>query len=427
MGATSTTVEVQAHAAAELQTTSASVGTTISSNDIQDLPNLGRDVATFAVLQPGVTLNGSTAGAVSDQNSYTIDGGQNSDDMAGNNTSYVTNFTGVGGTQTNGAPSGVVPHTRQEKSIEEFKVTTFNQTADFNGGLGSQVMMQTKRGNNQVHGAAYGYYFAYNLGAANSWQGNHTPFGSLPYTPLPSNHRDRFGGSLGGIIAPKFLGGKWYGFFNYEGFRFPNISIFERGVPSDLMRLGIIQVTNGGVTSAYNLNPIPITVGGTTYMPAQCGTAACDPRAIGINPVVQAIWAKMPHGNDVLYGGTGADNLNVIGYEGPIRDPQTSNSYVGRIDHDFSEKWHFYSSYRTMRLINLTNNQNGHGRLTRRYHRPIRGHGPSRSGALSPRRRLNHYPVSFRYQQFRLQLHPQFLAMGQRQRSTATGWPRRRG
>ena len=51
VGNTSSTVEVQAHAAAELQTTSASVGTTMSSNDIQLLPNLGRDVATLAVLQ----------------------------------------------------------------------------------------------------------------------------------------------------------------------------------------------------------------------------------------------------------------------------------------------------------------------------------------------------------------------------------------
>ncbi len=188
------------------------------------LPNLGRDVSTLTVLQPGVTLDGYTAGAVQDQNTYTLDGGNNSDDMAGNSTSYVTNFTGLGGTQTGGTPSGVVP--TSVETIEEFKVTTFNQTADFNSSMGSQVQMVTKRGQNQFHGAAYGYYYATNLGAANTWINNHTPsvLFNLPYTPLPSNHRDRWGGSLGGPFAPKFAGGKWYFFFNYEGSRFPNVT-----------------------------------------------------------------------------------------------------------------------------------------------------------------------------------------------------------
>ena len=68
-----------------------------------------------------------------------LDGGNNSDDMAGNNTSYVTNFTGTGGTQTGGSPSGIVP--TPVESIEEFKVGTFNQTADFSGSIGTQVQM----------------------------------------------------------------------------------------------------------------------------------------------------------------------------------------------------------------------------------------------------------------------------------------------
>ncbi len=184
-----------------------------------------------------MTLGGYTAGAVQDQNTYTLDGGQNTDDMSGNSTSYTTNFTGLGGTQTGGSSAGVVP--TPVESVEEFKVTTFNQTADFNNGLGSQVQMVTKRGTNQFHGAAYGYYFATNVGAANTWVNDHTPsrYG-LPYTPLPSNHRDRFGAALGGPMAPNFLGGKWYFFFNYEGQRFPNVSTYERPVPSDLAARG---------------------------------------------------------------------------------------------------------------------------------------------------------------------------------------------
>ena len=206
VGSTATTVEVTAAAGVELQTANAAVGTSLTGDTLQSLPNMGRDVSTLAVLQPGTTLGGYTAGAYSDQNTYQIDGGNASDDMAGNTTGYNTNFTGIGGTQTNGSPSGVIP--TPVESIEEFKVNTFNQTADFNNSIGGQIQMATKRGTNTFHGSGYGYYFATNVGAANSWVNNHTPsaIAGTPYTPLPSNHRDRFGASLGGPVLPKLSG-----------------------------------------------------------------------------------------------------------------------------------------------------------------------------------------------------------------------------
>jgi hypothetical protein len=356
IGTTSTTVEVTATAGAELQTTSASVGTSISGAALQALPNMGREATTLAVLQPGTTLGGYTAGAVQDQNTYQLDGGNNTDDMAGNNTSYVTNFSGLGGTQTNGNPTGVVP--TPIESIEEFRVSTFNQTSDFNGGAGSQVIMVTKRGTNQWHGSGYGYYFATNVGAANSWVADHTPVTlngvHYDHTPLPSNHRDRFGASLGGPLTPKFWGGKTYFFFNYEGFRFPNVGTFERPVPTALMRAGVIQIADSkGVYQPYNLNPVAVNVNGVTYQPS-----GLDPRNIGINPVVQKIWnTQMPVGNDPIYTGGGSDGYNLIGYLATIRAPLTSNNYVARVDHDFGEKVRFFGTYRATRLVSLTTNQ----------------------------------------------------------------------
>src|SRR5205807_3047664 len=121
----------------------AAVGSTLTAEALALLPNLGRDVSTLAILQPGTAPGGQTAGSFSDQNVFMLDGGNNSDDMAGNNTSYVTNFTGTGGAQTNASPSGIIP--TPVESIEEFKVGAFNQTADFSGSIGSQVQMVTKR------------------------------------------------------------------------------------------------------------------------------------------------------------------------------------------------------------------------------------------------------------------------------------------
>ncbi len=360
LGTSTTTVEVKAVSTAELQTTSATVGTTISGNALAALPNFGRDVTTLAVLQPGTTLGGNTAGAVQDQNTYTLDGGNNSDDMSGNNTTYTTNFTGIGGTQTGGNSSGILP--TPVESIEEIKVNSFNQTADFNSSIGGQIVMATKRGTNQFHGSAYGYYFDTVLGAANTWVNNHTPGhdgqgNKLPYTPLISNHRTRYGASIGGPLAPKFLGGKTYFFFNIEDLRFPNVGTYERLVPTALFRAGVIQVANSaGTYIPYNLNPNAVTVNGTTYQPATCPAGACDPRGLGLNPIVNQIWSKqMPLPNDPLYGS--GDGFNTQGYLTTIRAPLSSNNYVGRIDHDFGDKWRFYSSYRQQHLVSLTTNQ----------------------------------------------------------------------
>jgi hypothetical protein len=357
VGATSTTVEVAAHVGAELQTTNATVGSTLTAEALSLLPNLGRDVSTLAVLQPGTTPSGQVAGAFSDQNVFMLDGGNNSDDMSGNGNGYTTNFTGMGGTQTGGTPSGILP--TPVESIEEFKVSSFNQTADFSGSIGGQIQMVTKRGTNSYHGSAYGYYYATNVGAANSWSNNHTPttVDGVSYgdTPLPSNHRNRFGGSLGGVMAPKFLGGKTYFFVNYEGSRFPNVSNYTRTVPSALLRAGVIQVADAsGKYQAYNLNPTPVTVGGVTYNPATCGTGLCDPRGIGLNPIVKQLWEKyMPLPNEFLNTG---DRYNTQGFRSTIRAPLSQNSYVSRIDHDFGTRNRFFGTYRYMSLSNVTTN-----------------------------------------------------------------------
>ena len=366
LGATTTIVEVKAAAGAELQTLNATIGTTISNEQLNLLPNLGRDASTLSVLQVGVSLSGNVAGAATDQNGFQLDGGNNSDDMAGSNTTYTVGNGYSGGGSSGGTPTGVIP--TPIESIEEFKVGTTGQTADFNGAAGSQVQMVTKRGTNSLHGALYEYYFGSNVGAANLWKNNHTLVNGEA-TPLPATHRNRFGTAVGGPIAPKFWGGKTYAFFNYEGSRFPNVASFERGTPTALMRAGVLTLPNtAGVNTAYNINPFAVTVNGTTYQPAVCGAGPCDPRNLGVNPVIQKIWNTMPLPNDPSFSTGSAttglvDGLNAQGYLGNLPLPQTSNFFVGRIDHDFGEKWKFMSSYRYYTFSQLVNTQTDIGGL----------------------------------------------------------------
>ena len=347
VGSTSTTVEVSAAAGADLQTSNASIGTTLSGNSLLMLPNMSRDASALAIYQPGVSPEGSVAGAIYDQNTFQLDGGNNSNDMDGSMNVYTPSYA------SNGAPTGTMP--TPIESIEEFKVNTSGQTADFNGSSGSQVQMVTRRGTNQFHGSGYEYYFATDVGAANNWDANHTPSGNLGYTPLPITHNNRFGGALGGQLIPKnVLGGKWYFFTNYEGFRFPQSAIVQKTVPTDLLKAGVIQIREGSSEVAYNLNPNPVTVGGTTYAPAVCPAGACDPRGIGLNSLVATIWNKqMPEPNVPSLG----DKFNTQGFQGIASLPTISNNYVGRIDHDFNDKWRFMASYRAYRYSQATTNQ----------------------------------------------------------------------
>jgi hypothetical protein len=364
LGQTTTTVEVQAEAGADLQVMNATIGSTIGADSLQLLPNLGRDASTLAVLQVGVTAFGNTAGANADQNSFQLDGGNNTNDMDGNQRTYTPSNGYTGTASTGGSPSGVIP--TPVESIEEFKIGTSNQTADFSGAAGSQVQMVTKRGTNTFHGAAYEHYFASNVAAANLWKNNHTPCpaslcpGGLPYTPLPVTHKNRFGFAGGGPITPKFWGGKTYVFANYEGYRFPQTTTYEKAVPSELLRAGVIQIPNSsGAYQAYNLNNAPVTVNGVTYQPATCSNGSfCDPRGLGFNPIVKQIWQTMePLPNDSQYINSRSDGVNQKGYLANISLPQRSDFFVVRLDHDFGDKWKFMSSYRYYRFSQLATTQ----------------------------------------------------------------------
>src|SRR5580704_6482082 len=83
VGSTATTVEVSATAGAQLQTMNATVGANINSDALAKLPNMSRDVTTLALVQPGTTLGGNTAGSAADANTYTLDGANITDDMSG--------------------------------------------------------------------------------------------------------------------------------------------------------------------------------------------------------------------------------------------------------------------------------------------------------------------------------------------------------
>jgi len=356
VGTAQQTIEVKT-SGADLQTINSTVGSTVDAVSLAQLPSFLHDTGTFTALQAGVSPDGSVAGTVNDQNTFSLDGGNNSNDMDGSMAVYTTSFaedpTGVAGQEgdLSASPTGVIP--TPQDSVEEFKVNTANQTADFNNSAGAQVEIVTKRGTEKWHATAYEYYLD-NDESANTWDNKVGPVLATPsaVNPVPHWHYSKYGYAGGGPLIPKnILGGKTFFFANYQAWRWPKSETYERAVPSAAMASGLITISG----TQYNLgNPNTATYG-----------PMLDPRHIGIAPDVKTMWATMePTGNDVNCSGSlGADShnrcdgVNTIGFKANMPIPYKDNFFVARLDHDFGSKWHFMTSYRYYKLTTTSDVQ----------------------------------------------------------------------
>lgn len=308
IGEVSETLEVTAGAAAELQTIDATVGQVIDSQSLINLPTLTRRVVELVFLQVATTPNTGSAnnsrtigGARGDQNTYTLDGLD------------VTDIH-VGGTCCGNIGMGIsVP----VESIVEFRGGVTNQNASFGRSLGGQYSMTTRRGSNDVHGAAYWYFRNDNLNA-NTWTRNRLG------QPNPELKDNRVGFRAGGPLKRD----KLFFFTNLERRRFPKQTDISRLVPSDTLRQGTLRFRdNAGNIVSYNLS-ISTLCGPT-------GSSPCDPRGIGLSPIIAQQFALLPKGNDPTTG----DGLNTIGLRGPADNSENSDNVLARLDYILSPKW----------------------------------------------------------------------------------------
>ena len=327
LGSMGQQVQVEATAQAELQTNDAQIGSEVTSDVMTQLPTLRRNAAALLTLQPGVTPGTGTfprvgmrvAGAIDDQNTFTLDGIDVTDNI-------------VGGL---GADIAVIP--LGVDSVEEFRVGVNNPNASFGRASGGQIAVVGKSGTNNFHGSTYWYHQNDYLNA-NEWELNRI------HQARPVIRDNRFGGAVGGPI----WNNKTFFFFNYEGRRFPQQSSFTRLMPSTLLKQGILQFKDAsGNTIQYNL---------ATSTLCGSGTTACDPRGLGISPSVAALWALDPAGTDPSVAG--ADGLNTLGFHGTALTPLSTNFYTSRFDHQINSKWRFNGSYTYYQTKQVSGGQN---------------------------------------------------------------------
>jgi len=335
VGAATEVVEVTAGAGAELQTFDATVGNVVQGEEMVRLPNVNRSAMVYYDLQPlvaptyrtgginQVNSQATVAGSRSDQTTFTVDGIDATDNLIG------------GGVKPDSANVVDSPVPLTSDSVQEFGVGTTNSNASYGRGEGGQFTFITKRGTNALHGALYEYLQNNDLNA-NTWDRNRVGI------PNPKLEDNRFGGAVGGPIWKNHT----FIFGNYEGRRFPQSSTISRIVPTDALRAGTLRFRDAsGIVRDYPL--------ATSTSCGSGNTSACDPRGLGLNPVVSALWSHLPKGNDSTVG----DGLNTIGFRSTVSTPSSSNYGIGRLDHYFTDNWHFMGSVRYSEATSLLNSQ----------------------------------------------------------------------
>ncbi len=212
LGNTTDTVNVSA-AAAVTDTETASTGEVIENRKVVELPLNGRQFYSLALLSPGayqpaenstVGYRGgfNVAGANETNNNFSVNGIDNND-------------TGINGPTF--LPS--------IDSIQEFKLLTGIFPAEYGHSSGSQVIIVTKSGTNQIHGSAFEFVRNQAFDASNYF----TPTGQQP-----AYKRNQFGGTAGGPVRRN----RTFFFYSYEGLRLRQQIASLGTVPTPAMLTG---------------------------------------------------------------------------------------------------------------------------------------------------------------------------------------------
>ena len=300
VGAVSEVIAISADAV-QINTTDSSLGNAISGNVIVQIPLFARNIAALLSVQPGVTFfgngdsrDGSVNGGKSDQANVTLDG------------------VDVNDQQNRFAFTSILRVTPD--SVQEFRSTTSNATADQGRSSGAQIALITKGGGNDIHGSLYEYH-RNTVTSANNF------FNNQSGVKRPALLIDVFGGSIGGPIKRN----KLFYFFNAEGRRDRSAVNNLRTVPSELFRQGTVQYRN--------------TAGGISVLTPADIKARVDPAGIGVNPASLQLLQSYPLPNDTSVG----DGLNIVGYRFTHGRHAKQDTYITKFDYNLSDKNSFFA------------------------------------------------------------------------------------
>ena len=340
--------------AAQMDVTSASLGTVIETKQVNDLPLNGRNFTALLALTPGVVpiMVGQNAGmqngggfgaAVAIGSDYSF--------PAINGQTGRSNFFLLDGLYNYGAIESTYVIAPIIDAIQEFKVVSHTDNAEFGGVLGGVVNVVTKSGTNDIHGAAWEYI------RNTAFDANPFCFQNETCPRKPFFHENQFGASAGGpVVIPKLYNGKnkTFVFGSYQGYRYSTPSNSRIHVPTDAELAG-----NENDNQQFPIfDPFGTTPTTDSQGHANFTRPAFENNVIPTERINQQMvaWAKFVYPAagpciDLLQSGYCAHN-----YLDTTPKTQTQNEFNVRGDQNFGAKdsaWFRYS------FINSTVNQSG--------------------------------------------------------------------
>jgi hypothetical protein len=228
IGAATTQISVTAEVPL-IDTTSATSGTVITQEEMNEMPSMSRVSTLLATLSPGVLQqdqNQNIAHLWSHDaaSQFTTDGGRN------NTRSNTFELDGMPNLKTGGQVAFMPP----PDAIQEFRVQMNAYDASIGRQAGGTIQMSLKSGTSQYHGSLYEFN-QNNILNAKLFQTN------LTGGALPPVHYNEYGGTFGGPAwIPKLYNGrqKTFFFINYDGIRNSDPRFNIRSLPTELERKG---------------------------------------------------------------------------------------------------------------------------------------------------------------------------------------------
>jgi hypothetical protein len=213
VGAQSEQVTVEA-TAETLQTQSSTLGTTVGTKTVSELPLASRNYTQIIGLSAGAAMDVNNATyfgkGTQDMSVNGNDPGQNNFQMDG---VAVNNMANRGSSNDGGIYAGIgIPN---PDAIQEFKIQTSTYDSSYGRNPGANVNVVTKSGTNAWHGTAFEFFRNAQMNANDFFYNRDNPNSKSAKQVLNQN---QFGGVLGGPIKKD----KLFIFGSYQGTRSRN-------------------------------------------------------------------------------------------------------------------------------------------------------------------------------------------------------------
>ncbi len=306
----------------QVQRTDGSISQIIHTEQVSELPLNGRDFVQLAWLgtgtvkqqRPGNFLNSGGSSEVSFRASVAL----SSQGMRENANDWL--YDGVDDNELTAGGVGFLPSI---DAINEFKVMTYNFSAQYGSRAGTTVLVSSKSGTNSMHGSVFEFLRNDVLDARNAFDG----------AQKGKYNQNEYGASLGGPLIKD----KTFYFLDFQVNSIRQGLTLINTVPTALQRQGIFTETFGGAAQPTVYDPNSTTTNPATGKLTRTAFSNNTIPTGRIDPIAQQLINFLPLPN---IAGASVNNFRSI----PVKSLDDAQWDV-RVDHSLTGKDHIFGRF----------------------------------------------------------------------------------